>query len=44
MAGNRIRLVTDRPVDAVEVHPPSRNGVEMEGVTVEFFPPAPAVG
>ena len=42
MKGNRIRLVTDRPMEAVEVHPPSRNSVEMAGVTVEYYPPSPA--
>ena len=41
MRGNRIRLVTDRPMEVVEVHPPSRNGVDMAGVTVESYPPRP---
>ena len=44
MAGNRIRLVTDRPMEVVEVHPPSRNSVKMAGVTVEYYPPRPAMG
>jgi hypothetical protein len=44
MAGNRIRLVTDRPMEVVEVHAPSVNSVEMDGVTVEYYPPAPAIG
>jgi hypothetical protein len=44
MKGNRIRLVTDRPMETVEVHPPSVNSVEMAGVTVEYCPPAPAMG
>ena len=44
MAGNRIRIVTDRPMETVEVHPPSGNSVEMRGVTVEYYPPRPAVG
>jgi hypothetical protein len=44
MAGNRIRLVTDRPMEVVEVHPPSVNSVDMAGVTVEYYPPAPAMG
>ncbi|MEN6341341.1 MAG: right-handed parallel beta-helix repeat-containing protein [Methanospirillum sp.] len=34
MKGNRIRIVTDRPMEAVEVHPPSVNSVEMTGLTV----------
>jgi hypothetical protein len=44
MKGNRIRLVTDRPMEVVEVHPPSRNGVEMAGVTIDYYPPAPGRG
>ena len=44
MKGNRIRLVTDRPMEVVEVHPPSVNSVEIDGVTVEYYPPAPAMG
>jgi hypothetical protein len=44
MKGNRIRLVTDRPMEVVEVHPPSVNSMEMAGVTVEYYPPAPAMG
>lgn len=44
MAGNGIAIITDRPADLVEVHPPSVNGVNMDGVTVEYYPPAPAVG
>jgi hypothetical protein len=44
MKGNRIRLVTDRPMEVVEVHPPSANSVNMAGVTVEYYPPAPAMG
>ena len=44
MAGNRIRLVTDRPMEVVEVHPPSTNSVNMAGVTVEYYPPRPAMG
>ena len=41
MAGNRIRIVTDRPQSVVEVHPPSVNSVTMAGVTVEDYPPRP---
>jgi hypothetical protein len=41
VADNRIRLVTDRPMEVVEVHPASRTGVEMAGVTVEYYPPRP---
>ena len=41
MAGNRIRIVTDRPQSAVEVHPPSVTSANMTGVTVEFYPPRP---
>ena len=44
MRGNRIRIVTDRPMEAVAVHPPSANRVEMAGVTVEYYPPRPAMG
>ncbi len=43
-AGNRVRLVTDRPQSVVEVYLPSVNSVEMAGVTVEYYPPAPAMG
>ncbi len=39
MANNRIDIVTD-----LEVHPPSRNSVEMVGVTVEDSPPRAAMG
>ncbi len=41
MTGNRIRLVTDRPMECVEVHGPSVNSVNMAGVTVEDHPPRP---
>ena len=44
MTGNRIRIVTDRPMEVVEVHPPSVNSVDMAGVTVEYYPPRPAMG
>lgn len=44
MTGNRIRLVTDRPMDAVEVRPALVNRVEMASVTVEYRPPRPALG
>ncbi len=43
MSGNRIRHVTGRPMEAVEVHPPSANSVTMAGVTVEYYPPALAM-
>ncbi len=43
MTGNRIVLVTDRPMEVVEVHPPSVNSVEMVGVTVEYYSPHPAM-
>ena len=39
ITGNRIVIVTGRPQSAVEVHPPSVNGVEVAGVTVEYYPP-----
>jgi hypothetical protein len=41
MRGNRIRIATDRSMDAVEVPPLSTNSVEMAGVTVEYCPPRP---
>lgn len=41
MKGNRIAIVTDRPMEVVEVHRPSVNSVEMAGVTVEYYPPRP---
>jgi hypothetical protein len=44
MTGNRVRLVTDRPKEVVEMHSPSVNAVSMAGVTVEYYPPAPAMG
>ncbi len=44
MAGNRIAIVTDRSQSVLEVHPPSVNVVEMAGVTVEYYPPRPAMG
>ena len=44
MAGNRIAIVTDRPMEVLEVHPPSVNAVNMAGVTVEYYPPRPAMG
>ncbi len=43
MAGNRIRLVTDRPQSVVEVHPPSVNSVNTAGVTAAYSPPRPAM-
>ncbi|MEN6518634.1 MAG: hypothetical protein ABFC38_10635 [Methanospirillum sp.] len=44
MRDNQIRIVTDRPMEVVEVHPPSVNAVNMAGVTVEYYPPPPAMG
>ncbi len=44
MAGNRIRIVTDRPMEVLEVHPPSRRSVDLAGVTVEYYPPQPGDG
>ena len=43
MRGNRIRITTDRPTEVLEVHPASVNSVEMVGVTVEYYPPRPAM-
>lgn len=44
MTGNRIRLVTDGPMEVLEVHPSSVNSVEMVGVTVDYYLPRPAMG
>lgn len=44
MAGNRTRLVTDRPQSVVEVHLASANTFTMTSVTVEYYPPALAMG
>ena len=44
MKGNRIAIVIDRPMEVVEVHPPSVNSVNMAGVTVEYYPPRPTMG
>ncbi|HIH03926.1 MAG TPA: hypothetical protein HA263_08800 [Methanoregulaceae archaeon] len=44
MRGNRIAVRVEGPAavgDVVEVHPPSRNGVDLSGVTVEYYPPRP---
>ena len=43
MKNNRIRIVTDRPMETVEVHKSSVNTVNMAGVTVEYYPPRPAM-
>ncbi|MEN6342653.1 MAG: hypothetical protein ABFC89_08855 [Methanospirillum sp.] len=40
MRGNRARLVTARPTETVEVHPPSANSLEMAGVTAGYAPPS----
>jgi hypothetical protein len=37
MKGTQIAHITDRPTEFVEVHPRSRNSVEMTGVTVGYF-------
>jgi hypothetical protein len=44
MRNNRIAIATDRPMEAIEVHPPSRKSVSMAGVTAEYSPPRPAMG
>ncbi len=44
MKGNRIAIVVDRPMEVVEVHPPSANTVNMAGVTIEYYPPRPGMG
>jgi hypothetical protein len=44
MKDNRIAIRLDRPMEAVEVHHPSVNSVDMAGVTVEYCPPRPAMG
>jgi|GEM_PF-1340981 hypothetical protein len=41
MAGNRIAVVTDHPVDLVGVHPPSHGAVDLGGLTGERSPPDP---
>lgn len=41
MKGNRIAIVTDRPMETVEVHMPSVNAVNMAGITVGYYPPRP---
>jgi hypothetical protein len=43
MKGNRIAVFADRPQSAVEVPPPSVNSLEMAGVTVDHYPPGPAM-
>ena len=37
-AGNRCAVVTGRPEDLFEVHPPSRGKVDLGGLTVEAVP------
>lgn len=44
MTGNRIVIAVDRSMEVVEVNGPSVNGVEMAGVTVEYYPPRPGMG
>ena len=41
MVNNRVHLVTDNPLDLVEVHPPSRGSVDLGGLSVERCPPVP---
>lgn len=41
MAGNRIAIATDYSADLIEVHPPSRGSVDLAGVTIERWLPAP---
>ena len=36
MRGNRIAIVTDRPEDLVEVHPPAVPGTDQDGAPVVF--------
>jgi hypothetical protein len=43
MKGNRLRTVTDRSMEVLEVHVPSVNRVKMAGVTTEYRPPHPAM-
>jgi hypothetical protein len=31
-------------MEVIEVHAPSANSVNMAGVTVEYYPPRPAMG
>lgn len=44
MADNWIVIVIDRPMEVVEVHPASVLGVNMVGVTVEYYPLHPVMG
>ncbi len=44
MRGNRIAIVADRPMETIEIHPSSANSVNMAGVTLEYYPPSPAMG
>ncbi len=44
MKGNRIRIVTDRPMETVDGHQPSVNSVAMAGFTVEYYHQRPAMG
>jgi hypothetical protein len=44
MTANRIAIVTDRPMEVVEVHPPSVNSVNIAGVTAVYCPTEPAMG
>lgn len=44
MAGNRFAIVTDHDADLIEVHPPSRGSVDLDGLVVEYYPQVPAMG
>lgn len=41
IVGNLCAIVTDRPEDLVEVHPPSRGMVDLGGLMVERCPARP---
>ena len=44
MVNNRFNIITDHDADLIEMHPPSRGKVDLGGLTVERYPPAPAMG
>ncbi|MEN6517909.1 MAG: hypothetical protein ABFC38_06910 [Methanospirillum sp.] len=41
MRNNRIAIATDRPMETVEIHGPSKTSVSMAGITAEYYPPRP---
>ena len=41
MRCHRIAIVTDWPIEVVEVHLPTVNAVNLAGVTVDYYPPRP---